>query len=163
MDPQKETSEQQAPPTAPAVGILNEIFSDPGRVAMLRSLLSSSAASGAAESDPSDTENAPTTPPTAGATAAEALPTAAAPIGDGLGAVLSDPQLMAKLPQMMQMLAPMMASGSPQQKPPHARSTEECRNDLLLALKPFLSQERRNAVDTMLRISKLGTVLRQIK
>ena len=87
-------------------------------------------------------------------------------IGDGLSAVLANPDLMAKLPQMMAVLGPML--GGNDTKPPsphsgHERSQEDCRNDLLLALKPFLSPERRNAVDAILRISKLGNVLRQMK
>ena len=99
---------------------------------------------------------------------------------DGLGAVLSNPELMAKLPQVMAMLRPMMEqasaaqsaqtdsgaaataatssalSVSPQKKPTDNRSA------LLLALKPFLSEDRRNAVDAMLRLSALGDVLRRL-
>lgn len=94
---------------------------------------------------------------------------------DGLGAVLSNPELMAKLPQVMAMLRPMMeqasataaqtgndsaeASALPvsaQKKPTDNRSA------LLLALKPFLSEDRRNAVDAMLRLSALGDVLRRL-
>lgn len=95
---------------------------------------------------------------------------------DGLGAVLSNPELMAKLPQVMAMLRPMMeqttagsppaaaesaasalpTSGSVQKKPTDNRSA------LLLALKPFLSEDRRNAVDAMLRLSALGDVLRNL-
>lgn len=85
----------------------------------------------------------------------DALPT------DGLASVLSNPALMAKLPQMMSMLAPMLSTASPQSTA--TKSSEDCRNDLLLALKPFLSPERCQAIDTMLRIAKLGTILRQIK
>ena len=99
-------------------------------------------------------------------TPTEALPASALP-ADGLASVLSDPALMAKLPQIMTMLKPMMdAQSSGEAKAvsaPRARNAEDCRNDLLLALKPFLSPERCRAVDTMLRISKLGTVIRQIK
>ena len=99
-------------------------------------------------------------------TPTEALPASTLP-ADGLASVLSDPALMAKLPQIMTMLKPMMDSQSSGEakavSAPRARNAEDCRNDLLLALKPFLSPERCRAVDTMLRISKLGTVIRQIK
>ena len=80
-------------------------------------------------------------------------------ITDGLGAVLSNPELMAKLPQVMAMLRPMteQTSASPPQK-----KAETDRSALLLALKPFLSEDRRNAVDAMLRLSALGDVLRRI-
>ena len=86
----------------------------------------------------------------------------AAPV-DGLASVLSSPELMAKLPQMMSMLAPMLSST---QAPTHnnaPKSAEDYRNDLLLALRPFLSPERSQAIDAMLRIAKLGAILRQIK
>lgn len=79
-------------------------------------------------------------------------------ITDGLGAVLSNPELMAKLPQVMAMLRPMteQQTSAPQKK------AETDRSALLLALKPFLSEDRRNAVDAMLRLSALGDVLRRL-
>ena len=90
-----------------------------------------------------------------------------APIGesssDGLASVLSNPALMAKLPQMMSMLAPMLSSPPTPHRNEAHKSAEDHRNDLLLALKPFLSPERCQAVDTILRIARLGTILRQIK
>ena len=97
---------------------------------------------------------------------------------DGLGAVLSNPELMAKLPQIMAMLRPMMEqqtaapppqSGNEGAETPATASpiaplkkTTDNRSALLLALKPFLSEDRRNAVDAMLRLSTLGDVLRRL-
>ncbi len=81
-------------------------------------------------------------------------------ITDGLGAVLSNPELMAKLPQVMAMLRPMMEQQTA--APPPQKKAETDRSALLLALKPFLSEDRRNAVDAMLRLSALGDVLRRI-
>lgn len=99
-------------------------------------------------------------------------------VADGLGAVLSNPELMAKLPQIMAMLRPMMEqqtaapppqSGSEGAETPATASpiaplkkTTDNRSALLLALKPFLSEDRRNAVDAMLRLSTLGDVLRRL-
>lgn len=99
-------------------------------------------------------------------------------VADGLGAVLSNPELMAKLPQIMAMLRPMMeqqtAAPPPQpgnegaETPASAspiaplKKTTDNRSALLLALKPFLSEDRRNAVDAMLRLSTLGDVLRRL-
>lgn len=104
-------------------------------------------------------------------------------VADGLGAVLSNPELMAKLPQIMAMLRPMMeqqtaappsqsgnegaaATGeaTPASASPIAplKKTTDNRSALLLALKPFLSEDRRNAVDAMLRLSTLGDVLRRL-
>ena len=89
-------------------------------------------------------------------------PLGGAPV-DGLASVLSNPELMAKLPQMMSMLAPMLSTAQASPQSPAPKSAEDCRNDLLLALRPFLSPERCQAIDAMLRIAKLGTILRQIK
>lgn len=94
---------------------------------------------------------------------------------DGLGAVLSNPELLAKLPQVMAMLRPMMEQSAAQTAAPPAdapavpasapaaeKKPPDNRTALLLALKPFLSEDRRNAVDAMLRISALGDVLRRL-
>lgn len=99
-------------------------------------------------------------------------------VADGLGAVLSNPELMAKLPQIMAMLRPMIEqqtaapppqSGNEGAETPATASpiaplkkTTDNRSALLLALKPFLSEDRRNAVDAMLRLSTLGDVLRRL-
>ena len=96
-------------------------------------------------------------PPTDG----DAMKQAAA---DGIARVLSDPSLMARLPQIMETVKPMLAG---EKAHPHeggdAHNVAKCRNDLLLALKPFLSRERAAAVDAILRISQLGNVLQTLK
>lgn len=85
-------------------------------------------------------------------------------IPDGLSAVLSNPEMMAKLPQVMSLLQPMMQSSTPKKDVSAApRTMEENRNNLLLSLKPFLSPGRKDAVDAMLRISQLGKVLKDLK
>ena len=77
---------------------------------------------------------------------------------------------MEKLPQVIAAIRPMMAAES--------TATEEMRKSvaasahpdsfasrdrLLLALKPFLSPARCEAVDTILQISRLGAVFKEIK
>ena len=166
MEPEKTSPEGAA--SSPLTGILSALMSNPDLLKQIQSAFGASAAgagtSGTAEAASTPAEPAPESAPNDGeATAAGSFP----PVNDGLATVLSDPELMAKLPQMMAMLKPMLAGAGEkkpsQPHPSHPRSSEDCRNDLLLALKPFLSPERRNAVDAMLRISKLGTVIRQIK
>lgn len=92
---------------------------------------------------------------------------------DGLQSVLSNPDLMAKLPQVMAMLRPMLENGNavagteaktetdPSVPTPPKVPTDH-RAALLSALKPFLSDDRKHAVDAMLRISALGDVLRSL-
>ena len=84
---------------------------------------------------------------------------------DGISAVLSDPAMLEKLPQMIAVIKPMLEYAVPQQTPekPSNTSPDACRDQLLLSLKPFLSPSRCEAVDTILRIAKLGTVFQQFK
>lgn len=121
-----------------------------------------------------DTEHESESPVTAQSTPS-AVPSSGG-LAEGLGAVLSDPEMMAKLPQIMAMLRPMMAQSAAQAPAiPGGAGTEapstatapvarqdDHRSALLLALKPFLSDDRQRAVDAMLRLSKLGDVLRQL-
>ena len=98
-----------------------------------------------------------------------ASPPTPPPSTDGLAGLLSDPSLMERLPQMLALVKSLL--GADAAKPtsaeaapaiaPHAPSLD--RDHLLLALKPFLSEDRRTAVDAILRISKLGELIRQIK
>ncbi len=97
-------------------------------------------------------------------------------VTDGISRVLSNPEMMAKLPDVMKMLAPMMqqsqsASGASalasvpvSATPSHEgeRDRRGCRNDLLLALKPFLSPERCRAIDMLLGLSRLGDALQKM-
>ena len=92
-------------------------------------------------------------------------------VTDGISRVLSNPEMMAKLPDVMKMLAPMMqgVQSSPGESSPTSASLQSeekdrrgCRNDLLIALKPFLSPERCHAIDMLLGLSRLGDVLQKM-
>ena len=72
---------------------------------------------------------------------------------DGLAAVLGNPALMENLPALLSGMRPAAPA------PEAAKTPEDRRRDLLLALKPFLSKDRGNAVDLILQISRLGAVL----
>ena len=89
-------------------------------------------------------------------------------VAEGISRVLSNPEMMAKLPDVMKMLAPMVSQ--PQSQPSQEIQTEKkterdrksCRNDLLVALKPFLSPERCRAIDMLLGLSRLGDALQKM-
>ena len=105
-------------------------------------------------------------------------------LSDGIGAVLRDPQMMAKLPDMIAMLKPLMGNSSgsdaaiaaeekprePEQVPPGAslpaspsgkgKGCRERRIALLCALRPYLSPRRREAIDYILRMDKMGKLFR---
>ncbi|MBQ9806519.1 MAG: hypothetical protein IJW49_08460 [Clostridia bacterium] len=101
---------------------------------------------------------------------AESVPAAASVSADGLSSLLSNPEMMEKLPEIIATLKPIMGNIS---APPAAESKKEetapsndrdrSRDQLLLSLKPFLSKNRCDAIDTMLRIATLGHVFQQLK
>ena len=83
---------------------------------------------------------------------------------DGLSALLSNPEIIARLPQMIAVLKPLFETGGgAPSAPPKHHSAAGDREHLFLALKPFLSKERCEAIDTILRISKLGEVLGHLR
>ena len=83
------------------------------------------------------------------------------PALDGISSVLGNPELMAKLPQVMEVLKPMLGQ-TPAPSAPKPPSPEEERDRLLLSLRPFLSKERQETLEAILKLSKLGEVLKQL-
>ena len=151
--------EDNVPSTPSMPDMLERLLANPDLLRSVGSLLKSSAqpatapTSASAESDTVDTESTQTPPVVPSMTS------------DGLSRILSDPDTLKKLPQMMKALRPMLgeagasvpasAVGHPHGQP----SPHNCRDDLLLALKPFLSPHRAEAVDMIIRLSRLGNVL----
>lgn len=94
-------------------------------------------------------------------TTPENFPTGSAqspPASDGLASILSNPALMADLPNLLAGMRSAPLPPAPREKGPDDR-----RRDLLLALKPFLSKERGDAIEMILQISRLGNVLRMMR
>lgn len=147
-----------APPSADTGALLGKLLSNPD---LIRSISSMLATTGTAEGE-QKTPPPPAVPSTVDGEA----------ITDGISRVLSNPEMMAKLPDVMKMLAPMMQQTSPASQDavsasvtsPHGgdRDRRGCRNDLLLALKPFLSPERCRAIDMLLGLSRLGDALQKM-
>ena len=97
-----------------------------------------------------------------------------APQPDILSAMLNNPEFMQKIPQMMSAMAPMLQNLGAQNTPEPPKTAaqalpvqalpgiqkkekneQEKRNALLLALKPYLSPERAEAVDQIIRLTEL--------
>ncbi len=78
--------------------------------------------------------------------------------GVGLGAMLSHPELLAKLPLLLRVVQTLSEPASPpvQERP-------DTPVELLCALRPYLSEERQRALDTMIRVSKLAQTLRSMR
>ena len=141
----------------PSTSSLESLLSDPSTIAKLSGVL---AALG---------EKAQ--PPQAQEVQAQEVQAMPAPSTDLLATLLSNPAMLEKLPQILAVLKPLLAA-----TPPQPQTAEEStpaavvlhnpvvdRDNLLCALKPFLSRERKEAVDSILRISKLGEFLKQMK
>ena len=84
---------------------------------------------------------------------------------DILPGLLSNPEILAKLPSMIETVKPLLANLTPTEKT-SAEEQKPKKNDhgkrtaLLLALKPYLSKERSDAVDYIVKISELTELLR---
>ena len=148
-------TEPRAPASPDASALLGKLLSNPELVRNLSSVLGASGAVGV-EQKPSITANS------GGENTVQ----------EGISRVLSNPEMMAKLPDVMKMLAPMMqqtSSAAGASVPAIATSAHAgerdrrgCRNDLLVALKPFLSPERCRAIDMLLGLSRLGDALQKM-
>lgn len=111
---------------------------------------------------------------------AEATTQASAPSSDILSAILSNPDLISKLPTIISTVKPILdmlggAARSSEQKsvPTVASSTEkevsaptkggqDRRAALLCAMKPYLSHDRQDAIDYIIKLSRLGDVLKSL-
>ena len=81
----------------------------------------------------------------------------ATPVNDPLSAALSNPALMAKLPSLMAALSPALTEGAAPKKPPDKRTA------LLSALRPYLSESRREVIDYMTCLETLGHLIKNLK
>ncbi len=148
-------NEAQTPQALPDA--LSGILSDPDLLRRVGELINSSTSTAGSAGEPTAVPSAPVPSPENATVLQNSLP-------DGLSRVLSDPQALEKLPAIMAALRPMLAGDSAPRTPSaHSESIEGNRDRLLLALRPFLSPERRRAIDTILRLSKLGAVFGELK
>ena len=72
------------------------------------------------------------------------------------------PEMMQKLPQMMSALAPLVGGGGKSEKTDGGgigRDEGEKRKKLLAALRPYLSDSRRGAVDQILKVTEMTDLL----
>jgi len=108
-----------------------------------------------------------------------------APPRDMLSSLLSNPDFISKLPQMISAIKPLMdvmgkpqgtaasspasegniaaTSSTPAYPAASARAKSESdRAALLCAMKPYLSHNRQNAVDYIIKLSRLGDILKTL-
>ena len=105
--------------------------------------------------------------------------------GDILTSLLSNPELIAKIPTiissvkpLLDMLGSQMGQSAPAAQaasvklpetasanasvPTVARGKDSDRAALLCAMKPYLSRDRQNAIDHIIKLSRLGDVLKSL-
>ncbi|MBE6627946.1 MAG: hypothetical protein E7629_03375 [Ruminococcaceae bacterium] len=147
-------------PTASGASPLNALLSNPEWMERVQSILSSALPSEEASESAEKPPPAPSDAPSVATGGSSGI--------DGLSGILSNPALLAKLPQLLATVSPMLSSLQPTASTASSKESDPenlpvCREKLLIALKPFLSPKRCQAVDSMLRIAKLGEILGQIK
>lgn len=166
----------------PPEGLGNDYLSG-----IIKSLLSTSDAE--AEAPISDTvpKGASETVPTASPT--EGLQTSGQ--ADLFSSLLSDPRLLSKLPTLLSMAKPILELLTAQSRPeaatapqaagkppanasvptsaPHPTGEQRRAGDpadrraaLLCAMKPYLSHDRQNAIDYIIKLSRLGDILKSL-
>ncbi len=69
-----------------------------------------------------------------------------------LGAI--PPELISKLPALMSTIGPILGKGE---------GKKDDKTALLLALKPFMSPQRCDAIDKLIMLSRLGEVMKQLR
>lgn len=83
-----------------------------------------------------------------------------------LSSVMDNKELMSKLPDVMAAMGPLLSGGKGGGggKSGTGGKKQECdkRTALLLALKPYMSPRRCEAIDYFIRINKLGDVIKSI-
>ncbi len=158
---QKQTNTSEV---SSASGVLEGLLSNPDllrRIGGILNTVSAPAPSATGEGTPAEASVQPASAGAAGQTSAQESATWN---GDGLASLLSNPAMLEQLPKMISVIKPLLASVPPPKPAPTANSSPQAnRDNLLLALKPFLSSERREAVDSIIRLSRLGNVFQQLK
>ena len=100
--------------------------------------------------------------------------------GDLLSSLLSNPELMTKLPSIIAAIKPFMemmsaqSQSQPESTPavasspqirlpsPPPKGESDSRTALLCAMKPYLSSDRRQAIDYIVKLGRLGDILKTL-
>ena len=129
--------------------MLDKVLSNPEILTTVASALSGASASGTGESNGDKAAEQPNTQESAAASVSAELPS------------LDADAMMQKLPQMMKLLSPMLSGGGEKN---HASASvpSDKRTCLLLAIKPYLSPQRCEAIDYIVKFSKLSEILKTI-
>lgn len=93
--------------------------------------------------------------------AQESITADAAPASSmGIDSLFSNPDIMAKLPEVISVIKPLMSGGKSEEK---KSPSFDKRMGLLMAMKPYLSPKRCEAIDYIARMSKLSETVKGLK
>ena len=81
---------------------------------------------------------------------------------DPLSSLLSNPEILSKIPTILSALGASSDKGSAT-PPSHKDKGKDRRIALLLALRPYLSPHRREIVDYLVKMNKLGELFKGLK
>ena len=81
---------------------------------------------------------------------------------DPLSSLLSNPEILSKIPTILSALSASSGKGSAT-PPSHKDKGKDRRIALLLALRPYLSPHRREIVDYLVKMNKLGEIFKSLK
>ncbi len=76
-----------------------------------------------------------------------------------LGSLLSNPGIMEKLPSVMATIAPILGGDKKKEEDRHHGRPCDRRIALLCALKPYLSPRRCEAIDYIIKLDRIGSLL----
>ena len=79
-----------------------------------------------------------------------------------LSAIASNPEIMSKLPALLSAFGSMGGKGKGDREK-DGKGKDDKRIKLLLALRPYLSEHRRQVIDYLIKMNTLGDVLKNIK
>ena len=77
-----------------------------------------------------------------------------------IDSLLSNPDIMAKLPEVISVIKPLMSGGGSEN---NKTAAYDKRMGLLMAMKPYLSPKRCEAIDYIARMSKLSETVKGLK
>ena len=81
-----------------------------------------------------------------------------------LSAIASNPEIMSKLPALMSAFGAMGGKGKDDRgRDKDGKEKDDKRIKLLLALRPYLSEHRREVIDYLIKMNTLGDALKNIK
>ncbi len=134
--------------------MLGEVMRDPEKMAQLRGIMTALSGGNPPDAVPEQGNTAPAAEEKRETEAEDTAEAVSLPSNAMLGSLLSNPALLSALPSLLSTLgaSPHAPSSPGGRRPDH-------RTALLLALKPYLSDGRRQMIDYIVNISRLGDQL----